>query len=418
MPRTQHSLLITHHFICRWLLALGLGLGSAAAAGAQVNSPNSPDCICPDRPAQLPPLLTPPTGDPNAPPPASPRGPTGEYDHGYLYLPESAPPAPTGPEQCRPLGRWWVSPTLELAWLPKNTLPGTVRLRVPDGRGGSIPGPVLPTGGVSTDDFLGGFSLVLGRWFGETNTHGVEASFFTVGNDTTFTGFAPGMLVVFPNGTNASAPQVIVLPQPLADAVVGVFPATLSTWFVGADVNYRQNLYCSPHARLDGLVGYRFAYLRDELYPGEPPDPGQDDHGRNRAAVTNPFHGGQIGLAGEFRADAWYVSGAAKVAFGVVTPDVSVSGMFVGADGLTGSGFTRLVALSAPTHSLFAVLPTLNVTIGRQIREHARVFAGYSFQYLSRVVRLNDVLEPTAGTTVPVTDFWVQSVNFGLELRY
>src|SRR5438046_1163131 len=89
--------------LVRWLLALGVGLGTAAAAVAQVAQIAPPDCLCPDHPVELPPLLTPPVGDPNAPRPAGPRGPTGEYDHGYLYLPESAPPAASGPEQCRPL---------------------------------------------------------------------------------------------------------------------------------------------------------------------------------------------------------------------------------------------------------------------------------------------------------------------------
>jgi hypothetical protein len=51
------------------------------------------------------------------------------------------------------------------------------------------------------------------------------------------------------------------------------------------------------------------------------------------------------------------------------------------------------------------------------VRDHLRVFAGYSFQYLSRVTRLGDVLDPAAGVA-PATDFWVQSVNFGMELRY
>ena len=44
-------------------------------------------------------------------------------------------------------------------------------------------------------------------------------------------------------------------------------------------------------------------------------------------------------------------------------------------------------------------------------------FAGYSFQYLNRVSRLGDVLDPAA-TGVPLTTFWVQSVNLGFELRY
>lgn len=391
----------------RWLGKCGLGLLAAQPALAA-------DCQNP--PTELPPLLTPPATA--APPPSSgPRGPTGEYDHNHLYLPDYNPPRTTAPEVCRPLGRWWVNAEFELAFLPNRPVPGTLRLRAPDGFGGRVPGPYLAVNGQSASDLQGGFGLAVGRWFGESNTHGVEGSFFTLGGgDTTIDGFAPGMLVLFPDGADRSAPAVLLLPPSVP--ITGVFPATLTTWFVGADVNYRCNVYCSANARIDALAGYRFAFVQDELFIGESPDAG-DDYKRNRAAVSNPFHGGQIGLAGEYRIESWYVSGNAKVAFGTVTTEVTASGLFLGADALNGTGgFAPLPALGQPTRSQFAVLPTLNVTLGRQIREHTRLYAGYSFQYLSCVTRLADVVTPTTGPTAPTTDFWVQAVNFGVEWRW
>ena len=66
-------------------------------------------------------------------------------------------------------------------------------------------------------------------------------------------------------------------------------------------------------------------------------------------------------------------------------------------------------------------MPTLNVTARPAGRPTTcRVFAGYSFQYLSRVARLGDVLDstPASDRAARVTDFWVQSINFGVELRY
>ena len=68
-------------------------------------------------------------------------------------------------------------------------------------------------------------------------------------------------------------------------------------------MNYRHNLHCGPSARLDLLAGYRFAYLEDELFLGEVPDGSNDDYLHNRIAVHNPFHGGQVGLAGEYRGE-------------------------------------------------------------------------------------------------------------------
>ncbi len=293
-----------------------------------------------------------------------------------------------------------------------------MRLRVPDpvALGGTLSGPLLPVAGRSAGRFDAALGLVVGRWFGEGNTDGVEGSFYLRDSMNTFAGVAPGALVVFPRGHGRGVPQVIALPDPIAARVVSTFPVTLATFYGTADVNYRHRLRCDENGRLDALVGYRFAYLEDELFLGEVPDD-RDDYQRNRAAVSNPFHGGQIGLAGEYRANGWYVAGSAKVAFGVVSPEVRASGLFAGAEGRVGGDFQRLRALGAAERNEFAVMPALNVSIGRQVTDHSRIFAGYSFQYLSRVGRLGDVLNP-ASAELTLTDFWVQSVNFGFEVRY
>jgi hypothetical protein len=290
---------------------------------------------------------------------------------------------------------------------------------VPGTPGRTSPGPILPVGGVTTDNFGAGFGLAVGRFFGQTNTRALEGSLYLLGvQDRVFDAFAPGMLVLFPGGVSRSAPQVIVLPPPLDSQLVGVFPATLSTFFIGADANYRRNLYCNSSARLDAVAGYRFAYLGEELFLGDVPEHDRDEYTRNRVLVSNPFHGGQVGLAGEWRADSWYVGGAVKVAFGVVTPRVCTTGLFVGAQGEAAGGYSRLTALTDPPGARFAVLPTVNVAVGRQLSERAALFAGYSFQYLNRVVRLGDVLTPAASGGAAFTDFWVQAVNVGMELRY
>ncbi|MFM8272063.1 MAG: hypothetical protein ACKODX_06970, partial [Gemmata sp.] len=76
-----------------------------------------------------------------------------------------------------------------------------------------------------------------------------------------------------------------------------------------------------------------------------------------------------------------------------------------------------LRALNGLTEDTFAVMPTFNVSVGRQLGERSRVFAGYTFQYLSRAGRLGDALS-AANDSLPLTDFWVQSVGFGLEWRF
>jgi hypothetical protein len=398
-----------------WLIAVVAVASSATVVRAQ---PLPPPAIPPVGPTTLPPLLPVPPANPPLPEVPRPNTAPGvEYDPGYLYLPERAPERPRhANDDCASDRLWWVRPSIELAWVPTSRAPSTVRLRIPDGLGGSLPGPLLPVANRSSGPFDAALSLSLGRWFGESNLAGIDASLFLRNSESTFTGTAPGMVVLFPEGRGQGAPRIVAFQDPLAAQFVDTFPATLGTFFVTFDLNYRQRLFCSNHARLEALFGYRFAYLSDELHLGDVPEEG-DDYRRNRVSVSNPFHGAQIGLAGEARADGWSLACTAKIAFGVVTPEVNASGVFVGAEAQRRNGFARLDALNAIRESRFAVMPTFNVSLGRQLTDHAKLFVGYTFQYMSDVSRLGDALNPRF-RGLPVTDFWVQSVGFGAEWRY
>ena len=252
----------------------------------------------------------------------------------------------------------------------------------------------------------------------DRQTNGVDAGFSLLGaSDRTVTGVAPGVVFVFPDGPSRSAPQLVTFPEPLANTFYGTFPATHSTWYVTSDVNYRRGLIRESNLRLDAVAGYRFGYVADELFLGESPTDGRDEYRRNRFAVTNQFHGGQVGMIGEYKADVWSVSGSAKVALGAVTSSISESGYFTNPEVSTGGNFAALA--NRCVGSRFAVLPAVTAAVGRQFGEHGRVFVGYSFQYLNNVVRLGDVLDPTTnGGQVRVTDYWAQAVRLGWEWRY
>ena len=65
---------------------------------------------------------------------------------------------------------------------------------------------------------------------------------------------------------------------------------------------------------------------------------------------------------------------------------------------------------------MFAVLPEADVVLGYQLTDTGRIFAGYTFWYLSDVARPGAVLRrgfPDAGS-----EFWMQGIQMGLELRF
>lgn len=377
-----------------------------------------------DPPVDLPPLLTPSTPIPPAP---APNGPVPSYDHGYLYIPETAPPSPPPvlpPERVRPLGEWWVNASFDFGWASRDTALPTLRLRVPGVRNG----PILPLDGVSQDSFRLGFDANAGMWIDRDCWNGLDVGvrFLATGTQRV-TGVAPGTLVFFPADKPAS-PQWITFPEAVASSFAGTFKATHSSWFVTADVNYRRSLIRQEAFRLDALVGYRFASVGDGLELDNP----VHDHWQNSYTttdndasrdyvqmpgfvVTNSFHGGQVGFDGEVRAGYLSLGVTAKVAFGAVRSRLSETELFAAPEVFTGSGFVQRASL--PRASRFAVMPTLTTTLGWEVARSSRLFVGYSFAYLDGVSRLGDVLAPSGGDA-GTTCFWSHAVKLGLEIRY
>src|SRR5579885_2125943 len=188
----------------RWLAAVGMGLATVVPAAAQAPACPSP-CIpvseptaCQDRVTELPPLLPVPPAGPANPPASGPRGPQCDYDPGYQYLPDRAPPGPKLPPcPCRPVGRFWVIPTLELGWSKGADVPPLLRFGVPDGRGGFLPGPPVPGAEKATPPFRAGFGIAGGAWLDECQTHGIDGSFYFLGTGSgDASTFVPGVPMV------------------------------------------------------------------------------------------------------------------------------------------------------------------------------------------------------------------------------
>ncbi|MDB5313685.1 MAG: hypothetical protein JWO38_7887 [Gemmataceae bacterium] len=386
--------------------------------------PNTAAAEC-DRPAELPPLLSVPR--PTPPQASGPRDPAGEYDHGYFYLPEQAPEMMRAANQpCGPTGRFWLSPTLELGGSKAASVPALVRA-------GSPNGPAVYGNEHLTTPFRAGLGLNGGVWLDAEQVHGIDGSFYYLGqggNNTLL--FSPGATYFLPTANGGAFP----LSDPAA-GYAGSYQAGLITHFSSADVDYRQNVLCGPGGRVDALVGYRYGNLGEtfEVYGKRLGPGGEIVRFRDDAKATNQFHGGQIGLAGEYRFDRWYVGATGKVAFGTVFTNTALSGMFRVNGTVIPYGFYARPGTAGETDSSrFGVMPTVGLTFGRQLGEHARVYVGYNLLYLTGVTRGPDVLTPLPNVlaanpqavspaasvqrNTPASDFWVQSLSLGLEWRY
>jgi hypothetical protein len=308
-------------------------------------------------------------------------------------------------------------PTLELGWSRSSFLPPVVRA-------GTADGPAVVGGDRLTAPFRPGLGLSLGRWFNEDHDYGVEGTVYFIardGSQTTLVG---------------DGSSTFVLPTtdggfPLAGPGVGTgaVTATYSTRYASADANVRETIYRGPQARFELLTGYRYAHVGESVTLDiDRQSAGGAFRSRDRFEVGNNFHGGEVGVVAETRVDGWYVSATGKAAVGALFTSTDADGSRTTDAGTEAFGFyTRPAVAGRRSETRFAVMPTVALSVGRKVAEHGRVFLGYSFQYLNNITRPGDVIAPVPdafGTGTGMargdtrSDFWVQTLSLGLEVRY
>jgi hypothetical protein len=224
-----------------------------------------------------------------------------------------------------------------------------------------------------------------------------------------------------------------------------------STMFWDGEFNLLGHLCGGECLSFDMIGGFRYVDLEEDLKQFQhttflgtgllPPVGGpqgsftMSDVYRTR----NQFFGAQLGSQMELRWRRLYTNLLGKVAMGSIHQVVEARGETaittpLGATTIPGGLYASSTS-GRRTFDDFAVIPELNFNVGVQLTPAVRVFAGYSFLYMSDVVRpgdqigsaVNATLFPglpgagPAGTAVmPFTrsDFWAQGVNFGMALRW
>lgn len=354
-------------------------------------------------------------------------------------------------------GRFWASGQW-LFWATSGQPLPVLATAAPAGTDRSLAGVAgLPTttnlfGGVRANkDFRNGYRLNAGWWCDDCRTCGIEGDFFFLGNSLNrFAAASDGSQILTRPFVNAltGRPDVELVSSP--GVVAGAVTSEVRNSLIGGGVNGICNLCGTPCGRLDFLIGYRYWNVSDSVQINEnltalanqtAVPAGTRFQITDRFATSNNFHGGMIGLSGEKQRGRWFVGGRASVALGVNSQTIDISGSTVitppggTPTSYPGGLLTQPSNIGHYTRSAFAVVPEVGVRAGAQITEHARVFVGYNFLYMSNVVRAGDQIDlrvnpnqlpPNNGLGGPAlpaftpktTDFWAQGISLGLELRY
>lgn len=387
-----------------------LAVFAAAAVGSAQTQPN--------------PLFTPTEGDPFASPfftaPNTRTLPNGSD------VPPAPPEAILGPGRALQRECFWLSSDFFIAAASRTVLPA-LAVTGPVGMNPALgqPGTVTLFGGDQLSGVRPGLRADAGVWFGDRL--GVDGSFLFVATErVTYNAAAePGGPVLARPIRTVAGESAVRIGQFSPDTLT----ATAATWTIGGDVNLRWNLRRSEFVTCDLFAGYRYLYLWDQVRvsntltdAGVPP---ARTTITDEFCTTNQFHGAQVGLATSARLfDRLTFSTRLGVALGATVTDARLSGSSTLGGVTTASGLL-VTGTNAGRYANteFAVLPTADAKFGYDLTDWLRLSVGYSFLYWSRVERAGDQIDRTLSLTRPVypsrgTDYWLQGVTLGAEVRY
>ncbi len=362
---------------------------------------------------------------------------------------ESVSVEPTAQYDPDVLPQWWLSADYLLAWTPSDKLPPLVTANRFGPPVLGAPNTVTRFSGTQPRGEFHGLRTVLGARVPGSAVWGVELGYQFLGSKTVENTFGRG-------GVNQEA----YLGRPLVNARTGTedvvliyhprmhgdltVSRTLRAQGWEAVATRELTAWSGPFTayRLSALAGYRHFLVNDGLRFDQRAEFADAAGVVYRSSATdqidarNSFHGGTLGLRTDVRFLGMFAEVGGRVSFGATREVVRVSGQTVATAGNDASFFPSAVFgqpsnIGQRERTVFAVLPEANVRVGVFLREHFRLSVGYTFTYLSDVVRAADQLDRVVDLTqsaggvgdrprVPFTrsDFWVQGVTVGLEWRY
>jgi hypothetical protein len=369
--------------------------------------------------------------------------------------------------------RFWGSADYLLWWIRRGNVPPLVVTGSPtDPFPGALdqPGTRVLFGGNGLDyGTFSGLRLNLGGWLDQADRFGIEAGGFALEHRTIrFAAQAdangqPFLASPFIDALSGNQ-NVYFISQNFADPAltalltggVGVFSSTsLWSWEISGVANVaRDNGWT-----IDLLAGFRQTSLRENLTyvttasniaPGGaalfqliPLDPGFTETTFDGFATRNTFNGGQIGTRIDRRWGPFTLDLAGKLAMGSMHEVVNIQGQTTTNAPLpvtqaVGGIYAQASNIGTFSRDAFAVIPEVDVNLCFQIRRNIALRVGYTFLYMSNVVRPGDQIDPRINVNrVPIdpafgtpggpnrpafdmrtTGFWAQGINFGLEFKF
>ncbi|TVS13297.1 MAG: hypothetical protein EA424_21660 [Planctomycetaceae bacterium] len=406
-------------------------------------------------------------------PPAAP-GRTSGFE-GYLGHAESDGPWPSTPRMdesypatCSSGGcygfssqhgytRMWASVDYMMLWSKGRELPPLASTDIT--QAGGFPATILFGGESIGEDLRSAGRFSLGFWLDPCERVGVGGRFLLSETDQTSFNMASnanGLPVLarpfFDTGLPPQGPlDAVIISSPGQPANVGSISDRATNDLMNLDAYLRVLLYEFDNRRLDLLVGYQYSEIRDRLRltsasgPGSIPRPFTMFDAFD---AKNTFHGGVVGLQGEYNLGRLSLSMLSKLGVGNMNQRVQIGGnSSVDQPPFTCPGGMLAQPVDANGGNMgtyrddvLSIVPEVEVKLLYEVTRGLELSLGYSFVYWTDVALAGDQIDTTTynGYDWPQVDrnqffggsgnspnftgihdagFWAQGLTFGVTLK-
>jgi hypothetical protein len=359
--------------------------------------------------------------------------------------------------------RLWADAEYLLFWVKPGLPPPPLVTTGPASSLGILGQPgtnVLFSNELDYDEHSGG-RVTIGYWLDKGGQVGVEAVGFLLENKAIHrdaASDATGLPLLARPAVNAVTGQEGVTLISFPGAFTGDVGVSSTSQVYGAEANFIGSLCRGSCWCADMVIGFRYVGLSESLgvvsdtvvgptgligFNGAPAPVGSTVTITDRFETRNDFYGGQVGGRTLFHWNKFFASLQGKLAVGNTHEVVNTQGSTV----LTGAGVSGslpggLLAVASNSglrsRDEFTFIPEAAAKVGYNITDCISVFVGYTFLYWYDVARpseqIDRVVNPgfvpsnltfgsVTGPIRPIgevnkTDFWMQGISFGVEVRY
>lgn len=314
-------------------------------------------------------------------------------------------------------------------------------------------------GGNQSSGILPGFRFGAGYLFDQENGTGIEAGFMYLSNNSSNFSFDSADLAsgILARPYNDATSSPIGDPASVLVGFPGLQTGTIDIEskvgdFYSVNLNITEKIWEEESGwRMDALFGYRFASFSDNLRINQHIDsialPGTSIDSRDEFSAKNSFNGLDLGLRTSYRwSDRLTLNVLTKVAAGNMHQTSEIRGQTVTTVAGAPPPVTALGGMYALRTNIgeyrrndWTVMPEGGANLVWKLRSNVNFKFGYSLIYFTKAARADNQIDftldprlfpPEAPVVVgeaarnrPVfqaqnTDFWIQSLNLGLDVTF